>query len=79
MIWTTLQVYEARNRTCSNAGVSRYGVRLLSKGRKLQSPVIAMYKNYIVDFTAQSTHLLRSVSLVLVVREMQPWLPIGFR
>ena len=34
-IWSTLEVCEARSRTCSNAGVSRHGVRLLSKGRTL--------------------------------------------
>jgi len=35
MIWTTPQVREARSRTSSYAGVSRHGVRLLSKGRTL--------------------------------------------
>jgi len=35
-IWSTLEVCEARSRTCSNAGVSRHGVRLLSKGRTLR-------------------------------------------
>jgi hypothetical protein len=34
-IWTTLQVCEARSRTCRYAGVSRHGVRLLSEGRTL--------------------------------------------
>jgi len=36
-IWSTLQVREARNRTSSYAGVSRHGVRILSKVRTLAS------------------------------------------
>jgi len=35
MMWTPLQVREARNRTSRYAGVSRHGVRLSSKGRTL--------------------------------------------
>ena len=35
MMWTTIQVREARNRTSSYAGMSRHGVHLLSKGRTL--------------------------------------------
>ena len=36
MMWTTLQVREARNRTSSYVEVSRHGVRLLSKGGTLR-------------------------------------------
>ena len=51
-IWSTLEVCEARSRTSSNAGVSRHGVRLLSKVRTL-----------VIDTTANLAYLKRRLCL----------------
>jgi hypothetical protein len=73
-IWTTLQVCEARSRTCSYAGVSRHGVRLLSEGRTLYRQIVRGHRRFCsrvnetnhITFPASHPQPLRKLHLDLV-------------